>query len=208
MREWLLQRKWDVIGVSFAVILGAVLVYVNFTTVQPKKRQAICQSNLKMIGLGTLQYVRDSDEKYMPANNWQDAISPYLKKPPSFLCPLRGDLASGYAYQKLFSNAKMSLVTDMSKCIIFFDSSLPMRNASDSGASVPSPSRHLLGNNFAFMDGHVKAFVKPDFVSGTAELRAAILERQKRQVEWKKQQDKIDANKKRLSERKAKAKKP
>lgn len=56
-------------------------------------RVSSCQSNLKMIGLGIIQYAQDYNEK-LPlvatggsAYGWADALQPYLKSTSIFLCP-------------------------------------------------------------------------------------------------------------------------
>src|SRR5690606_12617556 len=60
-------------------------------------RRASCQSNLKQINLGMIQYTQDYDEKYpmyRPGAStaarpygWADALQPYLKSTQIFQCP-------------------------------------------------------------------------------------------------------------------------
>lgn len=85
--------------IAIIAILAAILFPV-FARARENARRASCQSNLKQIGLGVLQYTQDYDEKYpsrymnyTPANSttngvaWREAIQPYVKSTQLFACP-------------------------------------------------------------------------------------------------------------------------
>ncbi|RYG75457.1 DUF1559 domain-containing protein [bacterium] len=87
--------------IAIIAILAAILFPV-FGRARENARRASCQSNLKQIGLGILQYVQDYDEKYpqcrssnIPAPNgwnnvyapWHLAIYPYVKSLQVYKCP-------------------------------------------------------------------------------------------------------------------------
>jgi prepilin-type N-terminal cleavage/methylation domain-containing protein/prepilin-type processing-associated H-X9-DG protein len=80
-------------------VLAAILFPV-FARARENARRTSCQSNLKQIGLGLLQYTQDYDEIlcqsfYGSAGDsdattnykWMDAISPYVKSEQLFNCP-------------------------------------------------------------------------------------------------------------------------
>ena len=77
--------------IAIIAILAAILFPV-FARARENARRASCQSNLKQIGLGFLQYRQDYDEKF-PAFGppvtvgWADAIQPYIKSTQLFQCP-------------------------------------------------------------------------------------------------------------------------
>jgi prepilin-type N-terminal cleavage/methylation domain-containing protein/prepilin-type processing-associated H-X9-DG protein len=91
--------------IAIIAILAAILFPV-FARARENARRASCQSNLKQIGLGLLQYRQDYDEK-SPRNviggvqgsggvytvaagvpvGWADAIQPYVKSTQLFQCP-------------------------------------------------------------------------------------------------------------------------
>lgn len=96
--------------IAIIAILAAILFPV-FARARENARRSSCQSNLKQIGLGLLQYTQDNDES-LPAprfstnaggyfeagsfanpsagiNNymWTDAIMPYVKSNQIFVCP-------------------------------------------------------------------------------------------------------------------------
>ena len=90
--------------VAILAILAAILFPV-LARVRENARRSSCQSNLKQIGLGMLQYSGDYDDKlvkswYGSGNGnfsggsdasdrykWMDAIQPYLKSEQVFNCP-------------------------------------------------------------------------------------------------------------------------
>ena len=85
--------------IAIIAILAAILFPV-FARARENARRSSCQSNLKQIGLGQLQYTQDYDEKFAlavvavvappPAGvpvGWADAIQPYLKSTQIYQCP-------------------------------------------------------------------------------------------------------------------------
>lgn len=87
--------------IAIIAILAAILFPV-FGRARKNARRSSCQTNLKQIGLGILQYVQDYDERYPPsraggtvyigtfANNnfpWHLAVQLYVKSIQLFKCP-------------------------------------------------------------------------------------------------------------------------
>lgn len=82
--------------IAIIAILAAILFPV-FARAREKARQSSCQSNLKQIGLGIMQYAQDYDEKYPDVwryadNNrylywWADLCQPYIRNYQIFTCP-------------------------------------------------------------------------------------------------------------------------
>ena len=86
--------------IAIIAILAAILFPV-FGRARENARRSSCQSNLKQIGLGMLQYSQDYDEQMVrkiygeedytsiSAGNykWMDAIFPYVKSEQIFVCP-------------------------------------------------------------------------------------------------------------------------
>src|SRR5258707_2630369 len=76
--------------IAIIAILAAILFPV-FARARENARRSSCQSNLKQIGLGILQYVQDYDE-IMPrvdatgAGHWKDTINPYITSYQIFRC--------------------------------------------------------------------------------------------------------------------------
>ena len=83
--------------IAIISILAAILFPV-FARARENARRASCQSNLKQIGLGVMQYTQDYDEKFPQYNwggsttplghgGWANTLQPYLKSVQIFQCP-------------------------------------------------------------------------------------------------------------------------
>ncbi len=80
--------------IAIIAILAAILFPV-FGRARENARRSSCQSNLKQIGLGMMQYTQDYDERFPfarefdggPSFNWGQAIHPYIKSTQVFACP-------------------------------------------------------------------------------------------------------------------------
>jgi prepilin-type N-terminal cleavage/methylation domain-containing protein/prepilin-type processing-associated H-X9-DG protein len=84
--------------IAIIAILAAILFPV-FARARENARRASCQSNMKQIGLGIMQYAQDFDDRYVPrdngqcvagnvrSQNWPLMIQPYTKSLDLFKCP-------------------------------------------------------------------------------------------------------------------------
>ncbi len=87
--------------IAIIAILAAILFPV-FGRARENARRSSCQSNLKQLGLGVMQYTQDYDERYMPVityrradgavggyndGGWGAIIQPYVKSTQLFQCP-------------------------------------------------------------------------------------------------------------------------
>ena len=79
--------------IAIISILAAILFPV-FARARENARRASCQSNLKQLALGLMQYTQDYDEKYPPEFAgpqgkwlWGQVTMPYLKSTQIFECP-------------------------------------------------------------------------------------------------------------------------
>lgn len=86
--------------IAIIAILAAILFPV-FGRARENARRTSCQSNLKQLGLGILQYAQDYDEKYPSSamgysipgtglyrqQTWDTVTQPYLKSSQIIVCP-------------------------------------------------------------------------------------------------------------------------
>jgi len=76
--------------IAIIAILAAILFPV-FAKAREKARQSSCQSNVKQIALGALQYAQDYDEIHIRSTTgtlaWGDSVQPYLKSEQLLNCP-------------------------------------------------------------------------------------------------------------------------
>lgn len=128
--------------IAIIAILAAILFPV-FGRARENARRSSCQSNLKQIGLGVMQYTQDYDEKYPIYNGnavtsstgymWFGTLSPYLKSDQIFQCPsetnaaptpmtFNSDLYSDYFYNSMLTNKSQSFLEATALTIMMGDS--------------------------------------------------------------------------------------
>lgn len=99
--------------IAIIAILAAILFPV-FGRARENARRSSCQSNLKQLGLGIMQYTQDYDERYPMAAtenwnvNWPSMIQPYIKSLQVFRCP------SGSGYERYPANDLRGIPLDYS----------------------------------------------------------------------------------------------
>jgi prepilin-type processing-associated H-X9-DG protein len=118
-------------------------------------RQA-CQSHLKQLALAAIMYSNDWDESLPAPDQWSDQILPYARAKGIMQCPSDPGHEFGYAMNAKLRGVHTAEINDPAQIVLFFDSSLGVKNAADAGESLPRPGRHEGGNDVAFCDGHVR----------------------------------------------------
>ena len=88
----------ELLVVIAIIALLAAILFPVFATARENARKATCQSNLKQIGLGIVQYAQDFDETQVPAYNvggngtisfetWMYLLQPYVRSYQVYSCP-------------------------------------------------------------------------------------------------------------------------
>ena len=138
-------------------------------TQKDKSDRETSLSNLRLIGLALVRYVADHHERFPDAAHWMDQITPYLvpaqimgAERQQRIAAIFHDPASPpdqtwtYSFNHALSALSLSQIDNPNMIVAVFESSRGVRNASDSGQSVPQPGRHSGGSDFLFADGHTK----------------------------------------------------
>ena len=209
---WTRVEAVGVLGV--AGTLGAIVLPVAahgglfdvFSRARENARRSSCQSNLKQLGLGLIQYTQDYDEKMPfaaspgmggdvtmdpgsspPPFGWADALYPYIKTKQVFICPSeRNPNAENFSSRgftdywlnRAIAGKPLSIMVSPAQSLSMGDGDggSPASTARYNIASLPSgwkttprspARRHLNGANYAFLDGHVKAF-PPEQISSAS----------------------------------------
>jgi prepilin-type N-terminal cleavage/methylation domain-containing protein/prepilin-type processing-associated H-X9-DG protein len=83
--------------IAIIAILAAILFPV-FAQAREKARQTGCASNLRQLGIATMMYMQDYDQRYVPwwgdgvqkGLGWSSILMPYVKNEQLFTCPSDG----------------------------------------------------------------------------------------------------------------------
>lgn len=162
--------------IAIISILTAILFPV-FARVRENARRASCQSNLKQISLGIMQYVQDHDEYYPYAQwtrptgqpnapwvssfwFWQNVIRPYVKNEQVMACPVQTYYLTGT--DRLYRGhygANASVIRNQTAPIT------PARNISalpapqtvylifDAGNNIGQNNAEATGGNYYYLPG-------------------------------------------------------
>lgn len=87
----------ELLVVIAIIALLAAILFPVFARARENARRSSCQSNLKQVGLGFMQYAQDYDEAMpqpisFPSSGgvwecWQSRLAPYIKSSQVFQCP-------------------------------------------------------------------------------------------------------------------------
>ena len=129
----------------------------QFALGRKNAERAVSLSNLRQIALGIIQYTQDHEEKMPDADKWIDEIMPYVKTEAIFRDPSAPvNEKWSYAYNRSLSHQPLARFDAPAVTVMLFESAAGIKNAADTGESVPRPGRHSGGTDYALADGHVK----------------------------------------------------
>jgi prepilin-type processing-associated H-X9-DG protein len=141
------------------VLTGAILPGLPNANA-PYVQERACQTRLKELQLGILQYVQDYDEKLPPANKWSEVVFPYVQSEQAFNCPAVPGGKGGYAMNNNLTQQNLAKLNNVAQTVSLYETSDLRPNAFGIGQQMAF--RHMsyenqpLGSNIAYMDGHVQ----------------------------------------------------
>ena len=85
----------ELLVVIAIIALLAAILFPVFARARENARRATCQSNMKQLGLGFIQYLQDYDETYPDGSlgpnasgaGWGGQVYPYVKSAQIYVCP-------------------------------------------------------------------------------------------------------------------------
>ena len=84
----------ELLVVIAIIALLAAILFPAFARARENARRASCQSNMKELGIGFIQYVQDYDEKFpcgafpnAAGEGWGAQVYPYVKSTQIYVCP-------------------------------------------------------------------------------------------------------------------------
>ena len=133
-------------GIFIVAILAAILFPV-FQKVRENARMSVCESNVKQIELGLIQYTQNHNDKYPPsAAGYKAAVFPYLKSEPIFHCPDDTGGNMDYSMNTKLQGVSLEKLADPSQVVAIYE-----------GTGQTLVFRHEGKAIVGFADGHVKA---------------------------------------------------
>lgn len=143
------------------IILTIVIMVPVFRSARLKAEDIACQSNLKALGLATLMYANDNDQRLPPTDNWADNVTGYLGKVPYhaspvqsyFHCPAASSPFS-YSMNDVLGSAKETDVVNPSRTAMLFEADTTNINA-HGGLADADLTRHHGIAYLCFADGYV-----------------------------------------------------
>lgn len=154
--------------IAVIAILGSILLPV-FARAREKARTAVCQSNLKQLGMAWQMYASDYDGCACPCGmgmgeeEWHERLRPYAKNDQICHCPSdsRKGIGTCFAYNHTAGGKDIDQIgEDATQMIVFVDASdhtiMMDTEVAPESAGGKLADRHNQGLNVAFVDGHVK----------------------------------------------------
>ena len=160
------------VGALSIAIVGAWQIQAQNAPV--KTPASLCLSRLQQSALALSVYARDYDERFPPADAWNDALSPLLPKPVAatkmtnadmaspFDCPILGAGEWGYSMNWKLSKRRLNELDSPRTTVSLYETNVPRPNANYDGrdlifrhTQIDAAGKSESGGNFAFADGHV-----------------------------------------------------
>jgi prepilin-type processing-associated H-X9-DG protein len=149
----------------FVIALFAVVVFQFSSHFGDPMTKSSCPAQMKQLGIAMLMYTQDYGGWLPDPNRWSDELYEYLDNWNLFTCPeareKEYETRPTYAMNRQLRGLKDTEMKDASGTVAIFESG-PKRNLSGGAGLVVKPGRHNGGNNFMFVDGHVKYYKDGD----------------------------------------------
>ncbi len=110
-------------GILLIAILAAILFPV-FAKVRGNARLATCESNVRQIELGLIQYVQDHNETFpASAAGYQTAVAAYVPSAALFHCPADSNSGVSYALNQNLQGINVSKLKDPANTVALYEGS-------------------------------------------------------------------------------------
>ena len=133
-------------GGIFVVAILAAILFPVFAKVRGNAQRASCNSNVKQIELGLIQYVQDHNDKFPPsAAAYKAAVFPYIQSESVFHCPTDHGGPVNYAMNTKLQGVSLDKLANPAGVVAVYEGENQTLNFRHNGLAV-----------VGFADGHVQ----------------------------------------------------
>jgi prepilin-type processing-associated H-X9-DG protein len=134
-----------------AIMMGIMLP--GLAQARSAAQRVVCINNLKQLGVATMLYAKDNNDRYPSSDKWCDLLKPYYKDDKLLICPSASHAKCSYAMNKNLPEFTKQ-VKNPAETILLFESK-PGWNQSGSRELLTTENHHESGS-ILFCDGHVE----------------------------------------------------
>jgi prepilin-type processing-associated H-X9-DG protein len=147
------------IAILLIVSLFALFTWASWWAVYSRSRESSaddeCRVHLKALLEAVRAYAADHRGTFPVAASWSDLVAARVTDPNAFLCPAKGKLLCGYAYNSALSGLRADQLAHPASVLVLFESDRGW-NAAGDRTLLPKEPRHYQSDNYGFADGHVR----------------------------------------------------
>lgn len=133
------------IGPIFIIAILAAILFPVFQKTRENARLAVCQSNVKQLGLGLILYTQDHKGKYpASAANFKAAVNAYVMEASLFHCPDDAVGAESYSFNAKLQGLSVENIASPSETVAIYEGKNGVIDFRHHGISV-----------VGFSDGHI-----------------------------------------------------
>ena len=147
-------ERW-VIGLTLALIVPfLVMSMVPVYAGERGSRSTACLSNAKQLGLASVMYSVDWDDRLPVASSWMGGTQTYIKNKEAYRCVLFHGQGYGYSYLDRLDSAKLGPIESQADEPLILESRDKRYNSHGGYGLFCGPERHDGKNCVVYVDGH------------------------------------------------------
>jgi prepilin-type processing-associated H-X9-DG protein len=147
-----------IVSAAFLLLLPitAAMLLPALAKAKQKASAIQCMNNVKQLNLGLIMYATDNKDVFPAGSNWCDAVMPYIKNSPTFLCPQgKPGQRCHYAFNARLAGHEMKDVQSPAQTVLIFETDGGWNVAGDREL-LPATPRHSGAYAVGFVDGHAE----------------------------------------------------